>query len=143
MTMNGDGDFPWLRRSPHALVSQRVNFPHTIYTSQNHKNHAGFSNFYNLEQKGLFFEEIRESSTSFATERRLPPYDIYELKSQISRRNFIFLQDRTKRAICRKFSRKFDKLRYFSLVPRSPMNICFIGTTSTNDDIFHWYHVHQ
>lgn len=29
--------------------------PHTIYTNQNHKNHAGFSNFYNLEQKGLFF----------------------------------------------------------------------------------------
>ena len=36
------------------------------------------------------------------------------------------------------FSRKFDKLRYFSLVPRPPMTIFFIGTTSTNDDIFHW-----
>lgn len=69
---------------------------------------------------------------------RLPLYDIYEPKSRISRKNFIFLQDRTKRAICREFSRKFDKLRYFSLVPRPPMNICFIGTTSTNDDIFHW-----
>lgn len=39
--------------------------PHTIYTNQNHKNHAGFSNFYNLEQKGLLFEEIQEDSTSF------------------------------------------------------------------------------
>jgi hypothetical protein len=46
--------------------------PHTIYTNQNHKNHAGFSNFYNLEQKGLFIEEVRENSTSFATERILP-----------------------------------------------------------------------
>ena len=27
-------------RSPCALVSQRVNFPHTIYTNQNYKNHA-------------------------------------------------------------------------------------------------------
>jgi hypothetical protein len=139
-----DPVFPLATAKPSRARSRAwTDYPSTIYTSQNHKNHAGFSNFYNLEQKGLFFEEIRESSTSFATERRLPPYDIYELKSQISRRNFIFLQDRTKRAICRKFSRKFDKLRYFSLVPRPPMTIFFIGTTSTNDDIFHWYHVHQ
>lgn len=63
--------------------------PHTIYTNQNHKNHAGFSNFYNLEQKGLFFEEIQEDSTSFDIFRhraQITLYDIYESKSQISRR---------------------------------------------------------
>ena len=43
---------------------------------------------------------------------RLPLYDIYEPKSQKSRRNFIFLQDRTKRAIYREFSRKFDIFRH-------------------------------
>lgn len=42
-----------------------TDYPSTIYTNQNHKNHAGFSNFYNLEQKGLLFEEIQEDSTSF------------------------------------------------------------------------------
>lgn len=73
-------------KSSRARSRAWTDYPSTIYTSQNHKNHAGFSDFYNLEQKGLLFEEIRESSTSFATGRRLPLYDIYEAKSQISRR---------------------------------------------------------
>lgn len=42
-----------------------TDYPFTIYMSQNHKNHAGFSNSYILEQKGLLSEEIQEDSTSF------------------------------------------------------------------------------
>ena len=110
-----------------------------IYEPKSQKSRRIFK-FLQFRTKRTVF---RENSTSFAIGRKLSLYDIYESKSRISRKNFIFLQDRTKRAICREFSRKFDKLRYFSLVPRPPMNICFIGTTSTNDDIFHWYHVHQ
>ena len=110
-----------------------------IYEPKSQKSRRIFK-FLQFRTKRTVF---RENSTSFAIGRRLSLYDIYESKSRISRKNFIFLQDRTKRAICREFSRKFDKLRYFSLVPRPPMTIFFIGTTSTNDDIFHWYHVHQ
>ena len=60
-------------------------FLYTIYTSQNLKNHAEILFFYKIEQKGLFIETYRENSTFFATERKLPLYDIYEVKSQISR----------------------------------------------------------
>lgn len=45
---------------------------------------------------------------------RLPLYDIYEPKSQKSRRIFKFLQFRTKRAIYRGSSRKFEKIRHLS-----------------------------
>jgi hypothetical protein len=140
MTLNGNNCFPWLRAKPlRAGLSARILPPYDIYEPKSQKSRRIFK-FLQFRTKRTVF---RESSTSFAIERRLSLYDIYELKSQISRRYFIFLQDRTKRAICREFSRKFDKLRYFSLVPRPPMNIFFIGTTYTNDDIFHWYHVHQ
>lgn len=87
LTQNSRPGFSLATAKPSRARSRAwTDYPSTIYTSQNHKNHAGFSNFYNLEQKGLFFEEIRESSTSFAIGRRLSLYDIYELKSQISRR---------------------------------------------------------
>lgn len=43
---------------------------------------------------------------------RLPPYDIYEPKSQKSRRIFKFLQFRTKRTIFRGNPRKFDIFRH-------------------------------
>lgn len=46
---------------------------------------------------------------AFARVDRLPLYDIYEPKSQKSRRIFKFLQFRTKRTV---FSRKFDIFRH-------------------------------
>ena len=43
-------------RSPHVRARARgQTSPYTIYTRQNHENHARFSIFYNLEQKGLNF----------------------------------------------------------------------------------------
>ena len=41
---------------------------------------------------------------------------IYEPKLEKSRRNFIFLQDRTKRAIYRDLSRKFDIFRHWAQI---------------------------
>ncbi len=87
LTQNSRPGFSLATAKPSRARSRAwTDYPSTIYTSQNHKNHAGFSNFYNLEQKGLLFEEIRENSTSFVTGRKLPLYDIYEAESQISRR---------------------------------------------------------
>lgn len=71
MTLNGNNSFSLITGGAPTRARARI-LPHTIYTNQNHKNHAGFLNFYNLEQKGLFIEEVRENSTSFATERILP-----------------------------------------------------------------------
>lgn len=73
--------FPDYGRSPHARAHARI-LPHTIYTNQNHKNHAGFSNFYNLEQKGLLFEEIQEDSTSFVTGRVITRIEQKGLKNK-------------------------------------------------------------
>ena len=42
---------------------------------------------------------------------KYPLYDIYESKSQISRKKFDFLQDRTKRTTIRNLSRDFDIFR--------------------------------
>lgn len=47
---------------------------------------------------------------------RLPLYDIYEPKSQKSRRIFKFLQFRTKRTAFRGNSRRFDIFRHFSSI---------------------------
>lgn len=71
-------------KPPRAGLSARI-LPHTIYTNQNHKNHAGFSNFYNLEQKGLLFEEIQEDSTSFVTGRVYSPIYIRIKMAKITR----------------------------------------------------------
>lgn len=110
-------------RSPCALVSQRVNFPHTIYTNQNHKNHAGFSNFYNLEQKGLLFEEIRKSSTSFATGHRAQITPIRYIRIKIIEITH-GEQKRTK-----KYKLIFLVL-FFFIGYRSPMKKFFIGYRS-------------
>ncbi len=90
LTQNSRPGFSLATAKPSRARSRAwTNYPSTIYTSQNHKNHAGFSNFYNLEQKGLFSEKIQEDSTSFDIFRhraQITLYDIYEIESQISRR---------------------------------------------------------
>ena len=111
------GFFLGYGRSPCALVSQRVNFPHTIYTSQNHKNHAGFSNFYNLEQKGLFFEKIRHLSPSGADY----PSTIYTNQNH----------------------EYHAKILFFYKIEQKGLFVENFRGNSTNFDIFHWYHVHQ
>ena len=120
-----------------AGLSARKLPPYDIYEPKSQISRRIFK-FLQFRTKRTIFRGNPRKFDIFRHRAQITPYDIYELKSQISRRNFIFLQDRAKRAIYRKFSRKFDKLRYFSLVSRPPMTIFFIGTTSTNDNIFHW-----
>lgn len=62
---------------------------------------------------------------------RLPLYDIYEPKSQKSRRIFKFLQFRTKRAVFRGNSRRFDIFRHFS-PPGADYPIRYIRIKITN-----------
>ncbi len=66
LTQNSRPGFSLATAKPSRARSRAwTDYPSTIYTSQNHKNHAGFSNSYILEQKGLLSEEIQEDSTSF------------------------------------------------------------------------------
>ena len=62
---------------------------------------------------------------------RLPLYDIYEPKSQKSRKIFKFLQFRTKRAVFRGNSRRFDIFRHFS-PPGADYHIRYIRIKITN-----------
>lgn len=87
LTQNSRPGFSLATAKPSRARSRAwTDYPPTIYTSQNHKNHAEILFFYKIEQKGLFIENFRGNSTSFVTGRRLPLYDIYEVESQISRR---------------------------------------------------------
>ena len=60
---------------------------------------------------GFFLGYGEALTRALARVDRLPLYDIYEPKSQKSRRIFKFLHFRTKRAIS---PRKFKKIRHFS-----------------------------
>lgn len=87
LTQNSRPGFSLATAKPSRARSRAwTDYPSTIYTSQNHKNHAGFSNFYNLEQKGLFSEEIQEDSTSFDkyhAERTKRAIEILELRRAV------------------------------------------------------------
>lgn len=86
LTQNSRPGFSLATAKPSRARSRAwINYPSTIYTNQNHKNHAGFSNFYNLEQKGLLFEEIRGNSTSFVIGRVYSPIYIRIKVAKITR----------------------------------------------------------
>ena len=66
---------------------------------------------------GFFLGYGEALTRALARVDRLPLYDIYESKSQKSRRIFKFLQFRTKRTIYRGSSRKFDIFRHRAYTP--------------------------
>ena len=115
---NSRPGFPLTTAKPSRARSRAwTDYPSTIYTSQNHKNHAGFSNFYNLEQKGLFFEKIRHLSPSGADY----PSTIYTNQNH----------------------EYHAKILFFYKIEQKGLFVENFRGNSTNFDIFHWYHVHQ
>ena len=102
------------------------------------------------------FLQFRTKRTTFRGDSR--KFDIFRHRAQITplryirikitniTQKFYFFTRQNKKGY---LSGLIEKIQHFSLVPRPPMNIFFIGTTSTNehffigttstnDDIFHW-----
>ena len=130
LTQNSRPGFSLATAKPSRARSRAwTDYPSTIYTNQNHKYHAGFSNFYNLEQKGLLIEEIRENSTSFIIGRVYSPIYIRIKLAKITRME----QKGLKKFKLKSLFNNFFNLNFFFLVN---CKIFFHLLISTNEKKF-------